>query len=622
MRWATKIPTCTLGIVVFALAPLLYSQAPPRSQNPQVAIGDNTRLSAGGLFSAGYSGHYGDFTQSDHGLTWGFDGDINGYYYNPNFLSFNVTPYYNQSRLNSSFQSLTGATGVTSTVNLFSGSHFPGSVNYHFDRNTSGSFGLTAEPNFTTIGRNQGFGVSWAALIPGLPTLSVGYSQGDGSGTIFGTDEKTSSNNKILNVHSNYSIAGFDLNAFYDRNQLNSEFPQFLSGAQASVQDSTGHDVGVGAQHRLPLNGQFFTNFTRSSADTRYFSPEAQTSNVSSYTDDIISSGASFHPTQKLSLNLAQNYTSNLNGYLAQSLGGSGAPVVGVNLGTGSHSSTFGGGATYQFTNYLSASGQATYYNQYYFGHNYTGEYISGTVNYGKRLWDMLSFSGSVIDSNNGQGNNALGFVGNVNFFHKFQGWRVTGLFSYAQNVQSILVTYTTSYYSYSGNVHRRLPWMGLQWTAAFNGTHSGLTNFQGTSSHSEGYSTSIGSRKFSLTGDYTSSTGISLLGAGGLVPVSGTPGVSDFITFGGTSYGGGFSVTPMRRLVVSGSYNRAISNTIGETFSHNNTAIYNAQLQYHLRRIGLQAGYTRFDQGISAVGAPASNTAYFAGITRWFDFF
>ena len=27
-------------------------------------------------------------------------------------------------------------------------------------------------------------------------------------------------------------------------------------------------------------------------------------------------------------------------------------------------------------------------------------------------------------------------------------------------------------------------------------------------------------------------------------------------------------------------------------------------------------------DQGISAVGAPASNTAYFAGITRWFDFF
>jgi hypothetical protein len=148
------------------------------------------------------------------------------------------------------------------------------------------------------------------------------------------------------------------------------------------------------------------------------------------------------------------------------------------------------------------------------------------------------------------------------------------------------------------------------------------LTNYQGTSSRSEGYSTSLGSRKFNLTGNYNQATGISLLGAGGLVPVSGTPGVIDFITFGGSSYGGGVSVTPLRRLVFAGSFSRAISNTLGETISHNNTEIYNAQMQYHLRRIGLQAGYTRFTQGISAVGAPANTTSYFVGISRWFDFF
>ena len=50
---------------------------------------------------------------------------------------------------------------------------------------------------------------------------------------------------------------------------------------------------------------------------------------------------------------------------------------------------------------------------------------------------------------------------------------------------------------------------------------------------------------------------------------------------------------------------------------------IFNGQMQYHLRRIGLQAGYTRFTQGISAVGAPANTTSiYFVGMTRWFDFF
>ena len=362
-------------------------------------------------------------------------------------------------------------------------------------------------------------------------------------------------------------------------------------------------------------------NYNRSSADNRYFSDSGQSSNNSNYTDDIVNTGASFHPTRKLTLNVTENYTSNLNGYLAQTLSSNGTPEPGLSLGAGARSSTLGGGAAYQFTNNLMASAQATYYEQTYFGKSYTGTYLSGTMSYGKRILDMFTFSGSIVDSNNGQGSNSVGFVGNANFFRSIKGWQISGVFSYAQNVQSLLVTYTTSYYNYSANLHRRLP-AGLQWTAAFNGTHSGLTNYEGTNSQSEGYSTSVGSRRFSVNGNYTHATGISLLGASGFVPVTGTPAIGDFITFGGSSYGGGISVTPTRRLVIAGSFNRAISNTVGETYSHNNTEIFNAQMQYHLRRIGLQAGYTRFTQGISAVGAPANTTAYFVGISRWFDFF
>lgn len=616
-----KVANRIIGLVVLVMGQLVYGQNQPQSQSPELSIGENTKLSAGGLFTFGYSGDYGDVISSQHGLTFGVDGRLSGYYYNPKFISFTATPYYNQSRNNSSYQSLTGATGISSNVDFFTGSHFPGSVSYRYDRNSSGTFGLTGQPNFTTVGKGQGFGINWSALLPNLPTLSVGYSQGDGSGTIYGTSEETKSNTRLFNVRSGYELAGFRLNAFYDRTSLNAKFPEFLSGSQASVQDSTGNDVGVGAQHSLPFHGQFYANYNRASSDSHYFSEAGQSSNTSSYTDDIVNTGASFHPTQKLSLNVTENYTSNLNGYLSQSLGNNGTAEPGLSLGSGAHSSTLGGAATYQFTTNLSATSQATYYDQYYFGKNYTGTYLSGTVNYGKRLLDMFTFSGSVIDSSNGQGTNALGFVGNVNYFHRIKGWQTSGVFTYAQNVQSLLVTYTTSYYSYSANVHRRLP-AGLQWTAAFNGTHSGLTNFQGTSSQSEGYSTSLGSRKFTVTGIYTHSTGISLLGAGGLVPVTGTPGVNDFITFGGSSYGGGISVTPLRRLVLSGSFNRAISNTVGQTISHNNTEIFNAQMQYHLRRIGLQAGYTRFTQGISAVGAPANTTSYFVGISRWFDFF
>jgi hypothetical protein len=609
-----------IGLTVLVVAQLVYAQQ-PQSQTPELHIGENTRLTAGAVFSFGYSGDYGNDVSSDHGLTGGVDGKVSGYYYNPNFFSFTALPYYNQSRDDSSYQSLTGASGITGTANFFTGSHFPGSMSYRYDRNSTGTFGVAGQPNFTTIGKGEGFAVNWNALVPDLPTLSVGYSQGGGSGTIYGTSEETQSNTRLFNIRSNYDIAGFRLNSFYDRNSLNSTFPEFLAGTSESVQDSAGNDVGAGVQHALPLHGQFFANFDRSSAQSNYFSSTGLSSDATHYTDDIVNTGASFHPTQKLSLNVTGNYTSNLNGYLAQSLSSNGTVVPGIDLGSGAHSSTIGGGATYQVTNNLSASSQATYYDQEYFGKTYTGTYLSGTLNYGKRIFDMFTFAGSVIDSSNGQGTNAVGFIGNVNFFHRFAGWQASGVFSYAQNVQSLLVTYTTSYYNYSANVRRHLS-AGLSWTAAFNGNHSGLTNYQGTSSSSEAYSTTFGSRKFALTGGYTQSTGISLLGAGGFVPASSTPGVTDFITFGGNSYGGGISATPIRRLVIAGSFTRAISNTVGSTISHNNTEIYNAQMQYHLRRIGLQAGYTRFTQGISAAGAPANTTSYFAGITRWFDFF
>jgi hypothetical protein len=242
-------------------------------------------------------------------------------------------------------------------------------------------------------------------------------------------------------------------------------------------------------------------------------------------------------------------------------------------------------------------------------------------VNYGKRLLDTFTFSATVIDSSNGQGNNALGFIGSVNFFRRIGGWQTSGNFSYAQNVQTLLVTYTTSYYNYSANLHRRFRG-GMQWTAAFNGAHSGLSNDQGTSSHSESYSTSLSLRRLQVNGLYTQSSGIQLLGAGGLISPPPTPGLTDFILFSGSSYGGGIMVTPLKRLSISGAFSRSISNTIASTTSNNNTEIFNAQMQYHLRRIGLQAGYTRFTQGISAIGAPVNTTSYFVGMSRWFDFF
>ncbi|MGB7603228.1 MAG: hypothetical protein WBM24_23195 [Candidatus Sulfotelmatobacter sp.] len=589
----------------------------------QLQLGE-TKMKVGGLFTAGYSGDYGNSAEieSDHGLNFGFNGTINGSYYNPNFLSFSVIPYYNQSRNDSSFQSLTGASGVTASANLFTGSHFPGSISFQDNYNSTGTLGLTGQPNFTTHGRGDGFGVGWSALLPGLPTLSVGYSQGSGSGTVYGTNEESGTDTKLFNLRSTYAIEGFHLNGFFDHNTLDATFPAFLSGEQESVSNTSGHDFGFGANRTLPVNGSFYANYNRSSAATDFTGEEE---NTTSYTTSTETTGAVFHPTQKFSVFVNQGYTDNLSGYLSQNLVNSSTVTTPFDLGSGSHSMQFGGGATYQFTNFLSTQAQATYYDQYYYDKSYTGTYISGTLNYSRRLWDLFSFSAGVVESSNGQGSNALGFIGNLNYFHRFKGWETSGNFSYAQNVQSVLITYTTSYYNYTARVRRRLGY-GLAWLAAYNGSESGLTQQAGTENRSEDFSTSFSSRQLALTANYSKSTGQSVLTSAGLVALPPTPGVpaSNLILFNGDSYGGGLSATPVRRLTISGTFSRAISSTLNDVVnSRNNTEIFNAQLQYHFRRIGVLAGYTMFTQGISASGVPPGTAnSYFIGVSRWFDFF
>jgi len=611
----TRLASGIAGLLFLAIVPTAPAQ---------LQVGDNLRMKGGGLFTAGYSGDYGNSAQieSDHGIDFGFNGNINGSYYNPNFISFSVTPYYNQSRADSDFQSITGASGVNATANLFTGSHFPGSISYRDDYNSTGTFGLVGEPNFTTHGRGDGFGIGWSALIPGLPTLSVGYSQGSGSGTVYGTDQESSSDTKLFNVRSTYAIGGFRLTGFFDRTSLDATYPQFLTGEQESVSNTSGHDYGFGVNRNLPINGSFYANYNQSEATTNF---SGVNDNTSSYTTSTETAGATFHPTQKFSFFMDETYTNNLSGYLEQNLVNTGAVQTPINLGSGSNSMQYGGGAIYQFTNFLAADAQATHYEQHYFGQGYEGTYISGMLNYNRRILDMFTFSAGVVESSNAAGSNSVGFVGNVNYFRRIKGWETSGMFSYAQNVQSVLITYTTSYYNYTARLRRRLG-HGYSWLATYNASRSGFAQYVGSGSHSEGYSTSLSSRRFTLTGNYTKANGQSILTAAGLVPLPPTPGISgsNLILFNGDSYGGGFSVTPVRRLTISGSYNRALSDTLSSTTaSRNNTELVNAQMQYRLRRIGLLAGYTRFSQGISASGLPPGTAnSYFVGVSRWFDLF
>ncbi len=130
-----------------ALLLVLVSRAPA-----QVTVGENATLDMSGLLQAGYTADYGNDISSDHGLTVGGSANLTGDYYSPGFLSFTLSPFYNQSRLNSTSQSISDSSGVSASANIFSGSNYPGSISYNYTYNNTGIFGLPGFPNYTTNG--------------------------------------------------------------------------------------------------------------------------------------------------------------------------------------------------------------------------------------------------------------------------------------------------------------------------------------------------------------------------------------------------------------------------------------------------------------------------------------
>lgn len=592
----------------------------------QVQVGDDLHMKMAGTLTGGYSATYGDQIPSSHNINLGADAQLAGDYYNPNFLNFNITPYYNRSTSDSSFQSLTDASGLNADVNLFTGSRTPGYASFNYSRNSTGNFGLISTPNFTTIGTGYGFGVGWSLLFPNKPTLSFSYSQGSGGGNIFGTNEESHSSLKTFNLRSSYRVARWNLNAYYQLLDNNSRIPSFLSGSTVTdFSSSSGNTIGVNGSHPLPWNGSVSLGYSYSTFSGDFSDSFDPLRSHTDFSTNIQTANLNLSPTRKLGIYATESYTDNLNGFLYENVlnSGGGLPILQQNSTANSFTST--AGANYLILPNLYSQGQITFFHQSYFGNTYDGSYLSATIGYNKRVLNTFSVSASVIDSTNKFSNNNLGFIGNLNAYRPFGDWLLAGNVSYAQNVQTLLVTYTTSYYNYNANLHRRLG-RGKQVTFSYNGSHSGLNQDQGSYSRSDAFSTSLALRRLNVGANYIKSSGLSILTSTGIQPIPPTPGLppEGQIVYNGQGYGANVGFTPLPRLSISATFSHAVSNTLAnEIGSHNRNEIFYTQIQYRLRRVSLFAGYTKFSQGISAAGTPPGNTySYFIGVSRWLSFF
>ncbi len=609
----------------------------------QVTIGDDVNLTGNGSVTAGYNGSYGNQIDSSHSLGIGGTAALNGFYYNPNFLSFSVNPYFNQSRNNSNFASITNASGVTLSSAIFSGSHFPGSINYSNNYNTTGNYGIPGIASLNTNGNSQGFGVGWGAFVPGLPTLAFGYQQGNDNYSLYGTNENGASNFRSLFLNSSYNIAGFGLGGGISHGTSNALIPGVVVGGQTANSNSDSTSYVFNVTHTLPWNGTFTSDFNRTDLNSDYLG-YAFNGNI-----DLVNMNASVNPTPKLNFSMGADYTNNLSGTLYQALIPGSSPNTLAAAGTGavqnqstqpaptapgvlptqtdqaSHAWDFLFNTAYSFAANLQLQGQFERRQQSYLGENYGSNLYSGGVYYMRQIaGGYLGSSVSIIDSTvDGSSQNELGFNINANYNRNIGAWQVGGYFNYAQNVQTFLVSYTTSFYNFSGNISRKFGrWY---WSAGAGGGKAGLVAVPNSSSSSQSYTTSLGTNKFAFSGNYSKSDGNSLASGGGLVPTPLPPIVpsSLIVMYGGTSYGIGASAAPVRNFEAAVNYVKSKNNlnNLG-IFSWNNYEQENVYLQYQFRQLGINGGWTRLVQGFSASGtAPASFSSFYIGVYRWFNF-
>ena len=189
---------------VFVQAGLLLLAWPVAAQ---VEFGE-TSTDLNGTISTGYTATYGNMTGSDHGWTVGGAATLSGSFYNPNFLSFNVSLYLNQSRANSNFQSISDASGVNASANIFGGSNFPGSISYSKAYNSEGNYAVPGLANYVTHGNSDTFGINWSENLPDAPSFSAGFQMGNSQYSVYGTNDQGNNAFHSLNLHSGYRRGG------------------------------------------------------------------------------------------------------------------------------------------------------------------------------------------------------------------------------------------------------------------------------------------------------------------------------------------------------------------------------------------------------------------------------
>jgi hypothetical protein len=365
-----------------------------------------------------------------------------------------------------------------------------------------------------------------------------------------------------------------------------------------------------------------YANYGSSTVNTSYLGTR------SSYTVGNFNSAAAFQPTQKFQFSVDMTYSNNLSGTIEQEVLAAGGAVAHSSQSAPSHSFSFTGAGSYRLIANMQVQAEAERRVEEYNGISLGANSYYAGVNYWQYLFGGRISSSLILEdaTTDGSSANSLGFNVNTTYNRRIGRWHVDGSFNYNQNVQTLLITSTTSQYGYGGSVGRR--WRLLNYSLSGGVSSSGLTGQSGTTSDSKSVSTGLGVGSWINFGaSYSESSGNGILTASGIAPTP--PGVpvppaTAMLLYGGKSYSYSVGGSPTHRLTVSAAFAHSDSDTgSGTASSVNETKIFTTLIQYQFRKMYLTGGFSQLTQGFSAsTTVPQTVSSFYIGISRWFNFF
>ena len=578
---------------------------------------DGLHFGLSGNVSMGYNGDEASPGGSDHSLSFGGDGTLSGYYHHPNFATFTVQPYYNRSQNNSTSSSIEDSSGYTGSVLMFGGTRAPLVVSFGQTFDSTGLFGIPNTAGLTTKDSNRMFGVGWGFAPVGLPSISLGYSAGSSTSSVYGSPGQSEGTSRNFTASSAYRFAGFNMRGGYTHQTTDSTSTDILQSGSV-VNNNTNNTYQFSISHAIPLHGM---------AGGTYSHSDYNSDDISGSTHGTINNASANVGINlwRLPISADAEYTDNLYGSIEELSLGNGVVLPLNTTSPESRSLLVNVSTSYRVLRGLFVTGFVSRQEQQIAGATYGLTLFGANASYNfDRRFRGLSVTLGMRDAASQEGNTGGGLIASANYNATIVGWILNANFVYDQNVQTLLATYTTSDMNYTAQARRKLR-DGITVSVGGGGGRSGFEQGAGNGSHSEGVNAGLSWRRYSATANYSQSAGTSVLTSAGLVAVP-LPVVSpaDLIVFDGKSYGASIGMSPMRYLNISAGYSKANSNTVSPNLnSANQTELYNAVLTYQFRKLYFNAGATRFWQVVGNSGTPPSViTSYYFGVTRWFKVF